>query len=41
MSRRMNRRRFMETSALAAGAGYFLTAGVTESRARQNDHHHR
>ncbi len=37
MSRSVNRRRFMQTSALAAGAGYFLTAGVTESRARQND----
>src|SRR5262245_9245369 len=37
MSRRVHRRRFLQTSALAAGAGYFLTAGVTESRARQND----
>lgn len=37
MSRTVNRRRFLQTSALAAGAGYFLTAGVTESRARQND----
>lgn len=37
MSRRVNRRRFLQTSALAAGAGCFLTAGVTESRARQND----
>jgi predicted dehydrogenase len=37
MSRKLHRRRFLQTSALAAGAGYFLTAGVTESRARQND----
>ncbi len=27
MSRKVNRRRFIEASALAAGAGYFLTAG--------------
>lgn len=37
MSQRIQRRRFLQTSAFAAGAGYFLTAGVTESRARQND----
>src|SRR6266446_7633060 len=32
---RMNRRRFVQTS--AAAAGFFLTAGVTESGARRQD----
>src|SRR5688500_16249002 len=42
MKGKMNRRRFLKASALAAGAGYFATAGVTESRAaRQNDPMHR
>ncbi|MSQ96330.1 MAG: Gfo/Idh/MocA family oxidoreductase [Gemmataceae bacterium] len=38
MSRRVSRRRFLQASSLsAAAAGFWLTAGVTESHARQND----
>ncbi|MCI0641927.1 MAG: Gfo/Idh/MocA family oxidoreductase [Gemmataceae bacterium] len=37
MTRKLSRRRFMQSSALAAGAGYFLTAGVTESHAARQD----
>lgn len=37
MTRKLNRRRFLQASAAAAGAGYFATVDVTESHARQDN----
>lgn len=34
---RINRRRFLQSSAAAAGAGFFLTAGLDGGQRRQND----